>query len=98
MPPVVTTFLMEDHFVSNPPEKRINAMAIVPMTFARPGSPKGTSAKPLGPASIPIARKTTRTGMLILEESFVEHAHIRTRTAKVMSTVLMEEISLKKFI
>ena len=36
--------------------------------------------------------------MLILEESFVEHAHIRTRTAKVISTVLMEDTSLKKFI
>ena len=82
IPPHPTTPFTEDHFVSNPPENRMNAIAMLPMMFAMRGSSKGICPIPSDPASMPTPRNTTRTGMLIHEDNLLAHAQARIKTAR----------------
>jgi hypothetical protein len=66
--PCQTTGFTESQLVSNPPEKRIKFNAIMPMNCVIFGLSKIIPPIPSEPASIPIAKKRSKTGMPNLEE------------------------------
>ncbi len=84
--PCQRTGWISSHRVSRPPEKRIYASAIIPMSCASVGSSNGIPPGPSEPASIPTMRKMRSAGTPSLSENLFAMMLIRKSTAIPINT------------